>query len=172
MKNLSVEARYWFAELGSKEIWGLGYRMGFVFIAGPVLGSETENKTVVSEKVALKKENTVMVSKIFQIQNTNPRIPEEPPLSADDQPENIRNFVRPKKLDIDFYLSKNSETQAKLPMFLTWCQKEGIIMPKLEYPAYFGEGNRLLGIRAREDIKNRESFIYVPWKMLLTVSKV
>lgn len=40
-------------------------------------------------------------------------------------------------------------------------------MPKLEYPAYFEGG--LLGVRAKEPIKHRESFLAIPYKMLMTV---
>ena len=43
-------------------------------------------------------------------------------------------------------------------------------MPKCEYPAYFENG--LLGVRAKEPIKNREAFIYIPFKLLFTLNKV
>ena len=40
-------------------------------------------------------------------------------------------------------------------------------MPKLEYPAYFEGG--LLGVKCKEDIEHREVYLYVPYKMMLTV---
>ena len=40
-------------------------------------------------------------------------------------------------------------------------------MPKLEFPAYFEDG--LVGIRVKEDIEHREAFIYVPYKMMISV---
>lgn len=43
-------------------------------------------------------------------------------------------------------------------------------MPKLEYPATFENG--VIGVRCKEDIENREAYLYVPYKMMLTVRKV
>lgn len=40
-------------------------------------------------------------------------------------------------------------------------------MPKLDYPATFDGG--LLGVRALADIRHREAFLYVPFKMLITL---
>ena len=40
-------------------------------------------------------------------------------------------------------------------------------MPKCEYPAYFDGG--LLGIKCKEDIKHRDVYIYIPYKMLLSI---
>ena len=39
-------------------------------------------------------------------------------------------------------------------MFREWCEREGVIMPKLEYPAFFDNG--LEGIRVKEEIKHQE----------------
>ena len=44
-----------------------------------------------------------------------------------------------------------------------------MIQPKLEYPAYFEGG--LVGIRAKEPIEHRESFLAIPYKMLMTVER-
>ena len=55
-------------------------------------------------------------------------------------------------------------------MFFDWCQKEGVIMPKLEYPAYFENG--IIGTKCKEDIENREAYLFVPFKMMLTIRKV
>ena len=43
-------------------------------------------------------------------------------------------------------------------------------MPKIEYPAYFDNG--LVGARCEEEIEHREAFLFVPYKMLLSVSKI
>ena len=55
-------------------------------------------------------------------------------------------------------------------MFLEWCEKEGVVMPKLEYPATFENG--LVGVRCKEDIEFREAFLYIPYKMILNVTKI
>ena len=41
-------------------------------------------------------------------------------------------------------------------------------MPKLEFPAFF-ENDELLGVRCKEDIQHREAYLYVPYKMMLSV---
>ena len=51
--------------------------------------------------------------------------------------------------------------------FVEWCQQEGVIMPKIEYPAWF-EGD-LLGAKVIEDIQHREAYIYVPYKLIITL---
>ena len=40
-------------------------------------------------------------------------------------------------------------------------------MPKLEYPAIFEDG--LLGVKCKETINHREAFLYVPFKMMMSV---
>ena len=42
-------------------------------------------------------------------------------------------------------------------------------MPKLEYPGYFKGG--LVGVKAVEPIEHRESFMSIPYKMLMTVDR-
>ena len=42
-------------------------------------------------------------------------------------------------------------------------------MPKLEYPAVFENG--LVGVRCKEEIKHREAYMYVPFKMMLSIKK-
>jgi len=44
-----------------------------------------------------------------------------------------------------------------------------MLHPKLEYPAYFEDG--LLGVRCKEDINHREAYLFVPLKMMMTVTK-
>ena len=55
----------------------------------------------------------------------------------------------------------------KMTIFMSWCAENGVKMPKLEYPAVFEQG--LLGVRAKEPIKHREAFLFVPFKMLITL---
>ena len=74
------------------------------------------------------------------------------------------------KKDSGYYLGHEEQADDTCTMFLKWCTSEGIITPKLEYPAHFQNG--LVGVRCREEILNREAFLYVPYKMMFTVSKV
>ena len=55
----------------------------------------------------------------------------------------------------------------KMTIFMSWCAENGVKMPKLEYPAVFEQG--LLGVRAKESIEHREAFLFVPFKMLITL---
>ena len=66
----------------------------------------------------------------------------------------------------EFYLGV-ADASDKYECFLSWCSSEGVIMPKLEFPAYFEGG--LLGTRVTQDIQHREAYLFVPYKMLLSV---
>ena len=55
-------------------------------------------------------------------------------------------------------------------MFKDWCEIEGVVMPKLQYPAYFENG--LIGVKCLNDIENREAFLYVPYKMIISIDKL
>lgn len=44
-----------------------------------------------------------------------------------------------------------------------------MLLPKIEYPAYFEGG--LVGMRATAPIEHRESFLAIPYKMLMTVDR-
>ena len=76
------------------------------------------------------------------------------------------------KKTIEQYLLRDGEVEPvdKISMFLDWCKKEGVVMPKCEYPAYFKNG--LIGVRCKEDIKNREAYCFIPYKMVITAEKV
>ena len=73
---------------------------------------------------------------------------------------------------MDYYLLKENEIEPEEKYFLfnRWCKKEGVIMPKAEYPCFFDDG--LKGMRAKEDIANREVFMYIPYKMLINLKMV
>ena len=43
-------------------------------------------------------------------------------------------------------------------------------MPKLEYPVTYENG--VIGARCTEDIANREAFLAVPYKMMISVNKL
>ena len=43
-------------------------------------------------------------------------------------------------------------------------------MPKLEYPAFFN--GDIIGTRCRDNIMHNEAFLFVPYKMVITVNKV
>jgi hypothetical protein len=66
------------------------------------------------------------------------------------------------------YLKFDEGAEDKLKIFSEWIKKEGVLMPKLEFPAFF-ENDELLGVRCKEDIQHREAYLYVPYKMLLSV---
>ena len=57
---LSNTGKGWFAGLGSKEIWKVGYREGFAFIG--IQGKKTE----VYEKRAMQKRDKVSVTQVFE----------------------------------------------------------------------------------------------------------
>ena len=52
-------------------------------------------------------------------------------------------------------------------VFNDWCFANGVVQPKVEYPAYFEGG--LVGMRATAPIQHREAFVSIPYKMLMTV---
>ena len=56
------------------------------------------------------------------------------------------------EINFDAYFSRDGSIDArdKTTMFLKWCKEEGVIMPKLQYPAYFENG--LVGVRCTSDI--------------------
>jgi hypothetical protein len=56
-----------------------------------------------------------------------------------------------------------------LKIYDDWCQKEGVHMPKLQYPAVYGDG--LVGTEITSDIEYSEGFLYVPFKMMLSTGK-
>lgn len=57
----------------------------------------------------------------------------------------------------------------KCRRFAEWAAKNGIKMPKLEYPAFFQGG--LLGVKIKEDINHNEAFLSVPLACILSVDK-
>ena len=61
----------------------------------------------------------------------------------------------------------NQNLDEKYIIFNKWCASEGVIMPKLQYPATFEGG--LIGTKVTEDILHREVYLYVPYKIILTV---
>ena len=86
---------------------------------------------------------------------------------------NKDNDVQKSQLkEMDYYLLKEGEEEKedKDIMFNKWCKKEGVIMPKVEYPVFFENGLR--GMRAIEDIAPRETFIFVPFKMVISTEIV
>lgn len=69
VKHLSWNAKKWFTNMGSKEIWQLGERCGYAFVG--VSGAE------VYEKRAETKEEQVSMSQIFKIDKTASNFPTE-----------------------------------------------------------------------------------------------
>ena len=73
------------------------------------------------------------------------------------------------KRNIEWFLDSKADEPDKFQCFNEWCAREGVIMPKLEYPAWFGNG--LLGVRVKQDIQHREAYLAVPNKMLMSLKK-
>ena len=44
------------------------------------------------------------------------------------------------------------EFKERTQNFMNWCQDNGVLMPKLEYPAVFEGG--LIGVKCKEDISH------------------
>ena len=73
------------------------------------------------------------------------------------------------KKNIEFFLDVQPTEPDKYVLFMAWLKKEGVVMPKLEYPAFFENG--LIGTRVSQDIEHREAFLGVPNKMLMSIKK-
>ena len=74
--------------------------------------------------------------------------------------------------NIEYFLSDGDdegEKVDKFTMFNEWCRAEGVIMSKVEYPAYFEGG--LLGIKCTQDVACHEAFLYIPFKMIMSIEK-
>ena len=61
------------------------------------------------------------------------------------------------------------EHARKCEVFNKWCFDNGVKMPKVDYPGYFEGG--LVGMKANAPIQHRESFLAIPYKMLMTVER-
>ena len=59
-------------------------------------------------------------------------------------------------------------------LFVDWCKREGYIMDKVKWPAYFGkeedpDEKKLMGLQALKPIQHRESFMAVPLKTIMSI---
>lgn len=156
--------------MGSKEIYLAEYRQAFAFIG--VVGQRDP-----FEKRAKSQKEPVSITQIIHLNPETPARLVKPVEEKLEEPEPVKNYKREKKANlkpVNFYLSneENPEAEAagsKFLLFNAWCKKEGVIMDKLIYPAYFKNG--LIGVRCKANIENRESFLSVPYKMILSVDK-
>ena len=81
-------------------------------------------------------------------------------------------IMKPSMKSVMDYLSEEQKLSIdpdKYKQFNDWCEQEGVKMPSLKYPGVFKDG--LIGMECLEDIKHREAFIFVPYKMHITVEK-
>ena len=69
---------------------------------------------------------------------------------------------------IDLFLGE-PDPRDRYEHFNQWCKEEGVLMPKMEYPAIFENG--LIGARVTEEIQHREAYLFVPYKMLMSIEK-
>ena len=72
------------------------------------------------------------------------------------------------KPNVESYLAEPDNTD-KYELFNEWCKKEGILMPKLQYPAIFEGG--LIGTKVTQEITHREAYLAIPFKMMITITK-
>ena len=61
----------------------------------------------------------------------------------------------PDQTSVASVILEPGESVDVMKLFNEWCLREGVIMPKIQYPANF---NGLNGIGTRETIKHREVF--------------
>lgn len=81
-------------------------------------------------------------------------------------------IMKPSQKSVMDYLTneqKQSLEPDKYKQFNEWCEKEGVKMPNLKYPAFFEDG--LIGMECLSDIHHRQAFIFVPYKMHITIGK-
>ena len=76
--------------------------------------------------------------------------------------------TKPIRKNIEYYLGEPDPVD-KYSQFNQWCKDQGMLAPKLEYPAYFENG--LVGVRCTEDVHHREAYLFVPYKMMMNVKK-
>ena len=74
------------------------------------------------------------------------------------------------KYQVNLTVLYQSHQEKKYEIFNKWCADNGVKCPKLDYPAFFDGG--LLGARVNSDINHREAFLYIPFKMLLSLDFV
>ena len=93
------------------------------------------------------------------------------PKYSDFKLEEEKGHIRqPKLKNIEYFINGGEKDEVdKFTMFNDWCQKEGAIMPHLEYPAYFDGG--LLGVKCKKDIKYHEAYMCIPFKMIMSLEK-
>jgi len=71
------------------------------------------------------------------------------PVKIDKEPEVI-DLTDTSTVPVIDLVDPKAEQKRKCDAFNAWCHNEGVIMPKVEYPAYFEGG--LVGVRALEPI--------------------
>ena len=61
--------------------------------------------------------------------------------------------------------SAKAALEPKMQAYLAWLHKNGVLFPKVQFPAYF---DGVCGSMAKDDIHPQEAFIFVPNKLLIT----
>ena len=79
--KLSEAVKQWFADMGSKQIWGLGYRQGFAFIGRTGCNESTEKKAIIPDQ-------EVVVQQIFTVDDP---LPNEETAGFRDTSDNMRH---------------------------------------------------------------------------------
>ena len=164
---LSPKAKKWLSDdLGSIEIVDLTFRSAWVYVG--IVGGD--KLTTFLEKSSEELTDNIEVSQIFLIgPDKNAMTDENQHEGGQKDGENVPFVkVENKMKSIDYYLGKEYGTDES--RFLEWCTQEGVIMPKLEYPAQFENG--LIGVRCKETIFNSEAFLFIPESIMFTVNKI
>lgn len=78
---------------------------------------------------------------------------------------------REKELEYNEKVSEEYRKTVEYQDFLGWCQKSGIRVAGVEFPAFYGEHGQLRGARASEDILPFQAIIAVPLKCLMMSRK-
>lgn len=194
--NLSTEGKAWFTKMGSREISNLAYRCGFAFIgmSGQQFANERRAKAPgeqvavtyilqVNESPAIEGEKEYLEN-LVKTKRARDIAKREAGMEEDLEFREIKSgnhngrqyYVAEDEDDveksIDYYLLGDEfvEIKDRMTMLVEWCQKEGLIMPKLKYPAYFAGG--VIGIKCSEDIQHHEVYMAIPYKMIFSTDKV
>lgn len=61
----------------------------------------------------------------------------------------------------------SEEQYEKYKRFNEWCVQNGVIGPKVFYPARFSNG--LIGMKCLAPIEYREAYLFIPYKLLMTM---
>lgn len=82
----------------------------------------------------------------------------------------VAKAAKPGEFDQEYLKKKASKKEReRYEKFFKWCDDNGIVHPKIQYPVMFGTGdNQYPGCLALEDIGKNEAFIKVPGRLVIS----